>query len=269
MAPYFTLRRKINIRSKEYNLHDTSDRTHGAIVKIEEMGGPRNRNSIFANLDTAIEMCDRLNQMEQYYQDFRPLPRNCQLCSDTIVQPTSTYQLELNIIEYRQVLRITQSKSIVTRNKSNSITILDISEFRRQLLEFAEYLISIHLNIVVEAEAGIAKVVRGGRVAVIYCQDRPWPWTRSYQMEKLLFDPVLVGLILFNRDVDRMRTYCEASYPDLMIETFVNMDDEQNQSIAADYQNLRVRWIHRGDQFRINERPGTIALKREDRWFTA
>lgn len=274
MAP-FTLRRRLNIRSKEYNLYEKVDRSHGAIVRIEEMGGPANRQScsnIFVNLDAAIEMCDRLNRMEQYYQEFRPLPRNCQLCSDTIVESDSTYQLELNIVEYRQLLRITQSKPRVTRKQSDTLTVLDIGDFRRQLLLFVEHLCGIHYRLNVEPEAGtagIVKVVRGKRVAVVYCTNRPWPWTRSYPPEKLIFDPVLVGMILFNKDVVRMRNYCEATYPDLVVETFVDMNDEQEQSVAAYYQNLNVRWIRRGDQFRINERPGMVSLKREERWFTA
>lgn len=267
--PYFTLSRKLNIRSKEYNLYEKPDRLLGALLRIEETGGPGNRpsSSIFADLDTGIEICDRLDRMEQYYQEFRPLPRNCRLCSDVIVQPNSTYQLEFNIVEYRQVLRITQNRSIVTRKHHNAITILDIGEFRRQLLQFVEDLSNTYLNIVVEEEDGITKVIRGKRAAVIYCPGRPWPWTRSYQPEKLLFDPILTGMILFNRDVEGMRNYCETTYPDLMVDIFIDMNEEEDQSV--DYRNLSVRWIRRGDQFRINERPGMMSLKREDRWFTA
>ena len=66
----------------------------------------------------------------------------------------------------------------------------------------------------------ISKTIRGNRVAVIYCPIRPWPWTCSYPIKQLLFDPTLVGLIL-NRNVNNIREYCERTYPDLMTDAYV------------------------------------------------
>jgi hypothetical protein len=78
-----------------------------------------------------------------------------------------------------------------------------------------------------------------------------------------------VGLILFDRDVDKIREYCERTYPNLMVDSYVDMDYEQNDWTAVFFENLKIRWIRRGQQFRINEHPGTLSLKQEDHWFTA
>lgn len=254
----------MNIRSKQYNVYQKNDRQHGSLLRIEEVGG----SNIFLSLDVAIEFCERLEKIDRIYQDFRPLPRAGRLCLEEIVEPESTYQLEFGVMEYRQMLRISQIKPRVTRQNTETITILDIGDFRRQLTLFVDELATNTLEPTIRIDSnGIAKVVRGRRVAVIYCPSRPWPWTRSYPTEPMLFDPLLVGMILFNRDDNRIRNYCEQTYPNLMVDTFVQMDYGANP--AANFNGLRVRWIRQGEQFRINDRPGTLALRSDDHWFTA
>ena len=83
-----------------------------------------------------------------------------------------------------------------------------------------EELSTNYLTLSVETDdSGISKVLRGNRVAVIYCPIHPWPWTRSYPITELLFDATLVGLILFDRDIHKIREYCEHNYPDLMVDS--------------------------------------------------
>jgi hypothetical protein len=61
-------------------------------------------------------------------------------------------------------------------------------------------------------------------VAVIYCPVHPWPWTRSYPTEvMLLFYPILVELILFDRDVEKIRENYDRTYPDLMVDAYVEL----------------------------------------------
>ncbi|KAI9565602.1 hypothetical protein GHT06_009394 [Daphnia sinensis] len=267
MSPYFSLCKKAMIRSKEFEFYYKQDASHGAILKIAEKAIPANR--IYVPLDVAIELCERLELLEQLYQEFRPLPENGQLGYQEIVEAESTYKLELSVRRYRQNLLITQSKKRLTRGPPDNINIPDMSDFRRELAELVEHLSTNCLELLVETdESGLSRMVRGNRVAVIYCPVRPWPWTHSYQRQQLLLDPQLVGLILVDRNVDRIRHYCERVYPDLMLDTYVDMDYDHDEW-SVFYENLKVRWIRRGQQFRINERPGTLSLKHEDQWFTA
>nr|CAH0105521.1 unnamed protein product [Daphnia galeata] len=274
MSPYFNLCTKLTIRSKEYSIYCKRDARHGAIFKIAEMIGlPDGRvivNKIFVTLDVATELCERLNALEQLYRESRPLPRNGQLHFEEMIEEESTLKLDLSVREYRQNLQITQSKKIMTRGPCDSLNIPDVGEFRRALYQLVEDFANNTLTLSIETDdSGISKVIRGDRVAVIYCPIRPWPWTRSYPIKELLFDPTLVGLILFDRDVDKIREYCERTYPNLMVDSYVDMDFEQNDWTAVLFENLKIRWIRRGQQFRINEHPGTLSLKQEDHWFTA
>lgn len=271
MSPYFTLCRKIVIRSTEFNIYYKPDAIHGAIFKIAELEGRGGRvvNKIYATLDVATELCERLHALEQFYQEFRPLPRNAQLKYEEMVEQDSTYKLNLTVRQYRQHLQITQTKKRLTRGPCDSIAIPDIGDFRRELAQLIEEMSNLYLPTFVETdESGISKVIRGDRVAVIYCSVRPWPWTRSYPTTELLHDPVLVALIHGERDVNRIREYCENTYPDLMVDTYVDMNYEPSDS-AVLYDYLKIRWIRRGQRFRVNERPGTIALPHEDHWFIA
>ena len=265
MSPYFSFCKNMMIRSKEFKIFCKPDAHHGVRLKITETVVKK----IYVTLDVAIELCERLKALEQLYWESRPLPRNGRLHSEEMVEQESTYTLDLSVREYRQNLQITQSKKIWTRGPCDSINIPDVGEFRRELFHLVEELSTNYLTLsVVTDDSGISKVLRGNRVAVIYCPIRPWPWTRSYPITELVFDATLVGLILFDRDIDKIREYCEHNYPDLMVDSYVDMDYESDDWNVL-YQNLKIRWIRRGQQFRINEHHGTLSLKHEDHWFTA
>jgi hypothetical protein len=275
MSPYFTFFRKFTIRSKDFSIYCKPDAHHGAILKITQTtagapGGKMGVNKIYANLDVATELCERLNALEHLYRESHPLPRNGQLHFEEIVEQDSTYKLDFSVKEYRQNLEMTQSKKILTRGPCDSINIPDVGEFRRELLQLVEELSNNYLTLKIDTadNTGFSKVIRGNRVAVIYCPVRPWPWTRSYPTEVLLFDPILVELILFDRDVKKIREHCDRTYPDLMVEAYVDMNYDHNEWNIF-YENLKIRWIRRGRQFRINEHLGTLSLKHEDHWFTA
>jgi hypothetical protein len=40
----------------------------------------------------------------------------------------------------------------------------------------------------------------------------------------LLFDPILVELILFDRDVEKIRENYDRTYPDLMVDAYVELN---------------------------------------------
>ena len=264
----FYLRSKLQIRSQEFWFYD-KHQDQGAIIKIVEMGPGTTIDQIYIKLDAAIDLNDKLKKMERLYQAIRPLPRESVLCHEDIADDSDIkYQVDLSVEEYRQILKITQIKPIRTRAyQSNVITVRDIGRFTSHLSLLLEEISEFHQRLVTEdAGGGIPKVVRGKRVAVIYCNSRPWPWTRSYQVEKLLFDPELVALIQ-NHDLEGIRHYCEVNYPNMLIDDYVNMNDEDNYAI--DYENLNIRWVRKGKQFRINDLAGMVSLKDEDDWYTA
>jgi hypothetical protein len=139
-------------------------------------------NKIYANLDVATELCERLNALEYLYQETRPLPRNGRLHFEEIVEQDSTYKLDFSVREYRQNLEMTQSKKILTRGPCDSINIPDVGEFRRELLHLVEKFSNNYLIL--------------ARLKRPIIPDSP---------KLLLFDPILVELILFDRDVEKIR----------------------------------------------------------------
>ena len=94
-----------------------------------------------------------------------------------------------------------------------------------------------------DCDAGeIKKIVRGNRVAIVYSTIRPWPWTRSYSTERLLFDPKFVDLIEKARHVELIRDYCEHVYLDLKVDNFMDIERDIKWKIL--FGNLKVRWIN-------------------------
>lgn len=265
----FELRRIVLVRSTEYRFSDKHDQEQGAILKIAEMGHGKDLNVIYVNLDTASELCDRFQYMARAYEELRPIPEeDRQLFCEEIVGNDTTLKLEFNIVASRPVLEISQKKRRATRAPSGSITVRDVSKFQRYMAVLIEELSSIHFVMDKKTLNGFEKIVRGNRVAVIYCSIRPWPWTTYYSpIEKLLFEPSLVNMLLVDRpDIQRITDYCEEKYSELLTETYVKMDDDNQVSI---FKFLAIRWIRQGEKFRINEYPGLLTLKNEEHWYTA
>ena len=264
MSRYFTLFRKLPVRSDVFNVYVKPDGIHGAMLKMEKMGPIR--RPVYFTLNAAYDLCHRLEKLEQLYNEIRPLPRDGRLKYDEMVDQECTYKLDLSMNNYRQMLRITQSKPYFTRGPNHSITIPDIAEFRNQLDPIVDELCNTHQATFVEQDNGINKMIRGNRVAVVYSQMQSWPWTYSCPTEQILFDPNLIALI-FDGDVLRIRDYCERTYPDLMVDTY------QYMKMTMDYENLKVRWIRRGQNFRFNGfRTQDFLLKNEEhyhKWHTA
>ena len=231
----------------------------------------RRKSQIQISLDIAIELCD---QMNQFYSQYCPI-RDGHLKYEEIVEQEFTYQLDFRIDSYEQKLRISQIKTRLTQRPppKSKTTIPDVEDFRKQLAAIVEELSKIYLAETVVKDGELNKVVRGDRVAVIYSDTtQSCPWTHSpHPIEPLLFDPNLIALINPYPDVQKMRSYIQCAYSHLMHPS--DSSYLHNQWLHDHFRNLKIRWIRRGQNFRINERFGAstspLLLQTEDQWHTA
>lgn len=104
------------------------------------------------------------------------------------------------------------------------------------------------------------KVVRFGKVAVIYSPGHGAGWYSWHRIEELLFDPQLVDMIERGATEDEVEQYC--------IEHYENKDKSYYWGGVDD---LVIKWIPEGSIFRISEYDGaeTIILQDEDDWIVA
>jgi len=99
------------------------------------------------------------------------------------------------------------------------------------------------------------KLVRDGKVAVLYSPGYGAGWYSWHQMEDLLYDPSIV-LWLESEELDKIENYLTLKYPN---EYFGGLED------------LSIQWIDQGVEFRIAEYDGAevIELKADTRWLIA
>ena len=99
------------------------------------------------------------------------------------------------------------------------------------------------------------RVIRDGRVAVLYSPEHGAGWYSWHQIEELLFDPSIVQWIE-SEEIDKIENYLILKYPG---EYFGRLDD------------LTIRWIPLGTDFRVDEYDGseTIRFKDKEHWITA
>lgn len=105
-----------------------------------------------------------------------------------------------------------------------------------------------------------AKVVRFGKVAVIYSPQHGAGWYSWHQIEELLFDPELVDMIERGADGEEVQRYCIDRYDN---------DSQINYWGGADA--LQIAWVPQGSIFRINEYDGSerIVFQDDDDWIVA
>ena len=99
------------------------------------------------------------------------------------------------------------------------------------------------------------KLVRDGKVAVLYSPGYGAGWYSWHQFEELLYDPSIV-LWLESEEPDKIQNYLTLKYPG---EYFGGLQD------------LSVQWIDQGAEFRITEYDGaeSIELKAKTKWLIA
>jgi hypothetical protein len=100
------------------------------------------------------------------------------------------------------------------------------------------------------------KVVRDGKVAVVYSPGFGAGWyTWNQEHPELLFDPTIVKYVE-DQDLDSLRSYMGLKFPEVYV---------------SDYNDLTVKWIPQGIEFRIDEYDGneSVVTKQDDNWFVA
>ena len=99
------------------------------------------------------------------------------------------------------------------------------------------------------------RVIRDGQVAVIFSPEHGAGWYSWHGVEALLFDPSIVQWLEAN-ELDKIENYLILKYPG---EYFGRLEE------------LVIRWIPLGTEFRIDEYDGaeSIQLKDKEHWITA
>ncbi len=100
------------------------------------------------------------------------------------------------------------------------------------------------------------RVVRFGKVAVIYSPGFGAGWYSWHHIEELLFDPNLVDMIERGAEEKDIADYCEQHY---------------EKGYWGGIDDLVIEWIPEGSIFRINEYDGneTVVLQDDDDWIVA
>jgi hypothetical protein len=106
-----------------------------------------------------------------------------------------------------------------------------------------------------EAENMMDRVIRDGRVAVIFSPGYGSGWYTSHNIEALIFDPSIVSWIEAEEQ-DKILNYMTLKYPNVYLGT---LDD------------LRIAWIPKGTEFVIDEYDGSESISFKDKvsWITA
>jgi len=100
------------------------------------------------------------------------------------------------------------------------------------------------------------RVVRDGRVAVLYSPDYGAGWsTWNTKYPEILFDPALVELVEAEK-WDELQAFVTLKYPDIY---------------AGGLRDLQIEWIPQGTQFIVNEYDGNESIQTRDStdWYTA
>lgn len=99
------------------------------------------------------------------------------------------------------------------------------------------------------------KLIRDGKVAVLFSPGHGAGWYSWHQVEELLYDPSIVTWLESN-ELDKIANYLTLKYPD---EYFGDLED------------LRIKWIPQGTEFQIDEYDGAESIKYKDKqeWLIA
>jgi len=106
-----------------------------------------------------------------------------------------------------------------------------------------------------KAENMMDRVIRDGRVAVIFSPGYGSGWYTSHDIEELIFDPSIVAWTEAE-EYDKIKNYMILKYPDTW---FGTLDD------------LRITWIPEGTEFQIDEYDGNESILFKDKvsWIKA
>ena len=99
------------------------------------------------------------------------------------------------------------------------------------------------------------RVIRDGKVAVLYSPGFGAGWSTWIDDPEVLFDPVIVGYVE-KEDFEALETYMTMRYPD---------------AYTGGSRDLTIEWIRVGTAFCINEYDGSesVEVKEDMNWRTA
>ena len=102
------------------------------------------------------------------------------------------------------------------------------------------------------------KLVRDGRVAVLYSPDygAGWStWAPAEIREAVLFDPAMVELVEQEK-LEELQVYVTLKYPDIF---------------CGGLRDLQILWMPEGTQFVVNDYDGNESIQTRDStdWYTA
>jgi hypothetical protein len=93
------------------------------------------------------------------------------------------------------------------------------------------------------------KVIRDGKVAVLYSPGYGAGWYSWHDIEELLYDPAVVEMVLARQYLDVI-DYCQARFGD--------------QHCFSGAEDLTVEWVPIGREFRIHEYDGAESIEYKD-----
>lgn len=101
------------------------------------------------------------------------------------------------------------------------------------------------------------KVIRDGKVAVVYHSSWGAGWYTWHGVEELLFSPRIVDMIESGASQEEFEEYVK-TFGELMADAYL-------------IEELAIRWVDSGVEFWIEEYDGseTVMLKGEYKWITA
>lgn len=102
------------------------------------------------------------------------------------------------------------------------------------------------------------RVVRDGKVAVLYHPTHGAGWYTWHGILELVYDPVVVAMVETGQDPSKIYAYCNKQHT-----------DTYHYFGGAD--GLSIEWLPEGTEFRIEEYDGaeTIRLKQDYNWLMA
>ena len=103
------------------------------------------------------------------------------------------------------------------------------------------------------------KVIRDGKVAILYSPGFGSGWYSWHGIEELFYDPNIVDMLERGKDPDAIKKYC------------LEVHGKDKKSYLGGVDQLQVFWLDQGTEFYIDEYDGaeSIVTKSDIKWLLA